>query len=91
MAAGPQRPINCSIHVHCTPCGHVLPGWLWIPHVPDGVMLLYHLGEQHLAEIKPYLTRVETEDIGTVAIEAFERVSGHEGGVWYIREPSIQI
>jgi hypothetical protein len=80
MAADPHRPVNRSIHVHCTLCGRVLLGWLWIPKVPDGVMWLYHLGEQHLAEIKPYVTRVETEDIGLVAMEAFERVGGHEGG-----------
>jgi hypothetical protein len=45
MAAGPQPPVHRSIHVRCTPCGRVLPGWLWIPKVPDGVMWLDHLGQ----------------------------------------------
>jgi hypothetical protein len=38
----------------------VLAGWLPIQNRPHGAMLLHHLGADHLAEVKPYLTRMET-------------------------------
>jgi hypothetical protein len=38
----------------------------------DGAMLLHHLGAMHPTEIGPYLVRMRTEDIGTVAAEAYE-------------------
>ncbi len=45
-------------------------------------MLLYHLGQQHPDQVGPYLDRMRTEDIGTVAAEAFEIIEedgkGHE-------------
>jgi len=37
-------------------------------------MLLHHLGADHLAEVKPYLKRMETECIDTVVMELFERL-----------------
>ena len=64
-----------STHVRCTICGLVLPyGWLQIPNEPNTAMLLYHLGTYHLAEAKPYLVRMETEDLDTVVMELFARV-----------------
>jgi hypothetical protein len=52
----------------------VLAGWLPIQNRPHGAMLLHHLGADHLAEVKPYLTRMETECIGTAVMELFERI-----------------
>jgi hypothetical protein len=37
-------------------------------------MLLHHLGAYHLVEAKPYLKRMETEDLDTVVMELFQRV-----------------
>jgi hypothetical protein len=37
-------------------------------------MLLHHLGDMHPAEVGPYLKRMRTEDIATVAAEAYEVV-----------------
>ena len=37
-------------------------------------MLLYHLGQQHPDQVGPYLERIWTECIATVAAEAFEVV-----------------
>lgn len=75
MASAP-RPIKRSKHVRCTLCGVVLPGWLWLPNVPNSAMLLHHLGADHLAEVKPYLKRMEIEEIDDVVMELFERVPG---------------
>jgi hypothetical protein len=49
-------------------------GWLRVFNQPNGALLLNHLSMMHPAEVKPYLERMRTEDIGTVAMEAFERV-----------------
>jgi hypothetical protein len=69
---GPVMP--SGKHVRCTLCGVVLPGWLPIPNRPEAAMLLHHLGADHLAEAKAYLTRMETECIDTVVMELFERI-----------------
>jgi hypothetical protein len=37
-------------------------------------MLLHHLSAMHPAEVGPYLARMRTEDIATVAAEAYEVV-----------------
>jgi hypothetical protein len=63
-----------DIHVRCTLCGAILPGWLRVFNRPHGAMLLNHLSAMHPAEVGPYLERMRTEDIGTMAMEAFERV-----------------
>jgi hypothetical protein len=34
-------------------------------------MLLHHLADMHPAEVRPYLKRMATEDIATVAAEAY--------------------
>ena len=61
-----------SRHIRCTLCGTVLPGWLRLPNCPNSAMLLHHLGADHLAETKPYLKRMETEEIDTVVMELFD-------------------
>ena len=67
--------MNPSTHVRCTLCGLAFPsGWLRLANVPNSAMLLHHLGADHLAEVKPYLTRMETECIDTVVMELFTRV-----------------
>jgi hypothetical protein len=58
----------------CRYCGVILPAWLPVPPVPDGAMLLYHLSHQHPAQVGPYLDRTHTEDIGTVAAQAFDLI-----------------
>jgi hypothetical protein len=45
---------------------------------PNGAMLLHHLGDMHPSEVRPYLKRMETEDIATVAAEAYEVVGEHD-------------
>jgi hypothetical protein len=35
-------------------------------------MLLYHLGQHHLEEVRPYLARMEVEGIDAVLGELFE-------------------
>jgi hypothetical protein len=55
----------------------VFRGLLPIDYQPDGAMLLHHLSWDHPDQVGPYLRRMETEDIGTVAMEAFERVESH--------------
>jgi hypothetical protein len=62
----------------CRCCGFVLPAWLPMAKRPNGAMLLYHLGDRHPSEVGPYLKRMETEDIGTVATEAYEVVEVDE-------------
>jgi hypothetical protein len=37
-------------------------------------MLQHHLADMHPIEARPYLTRMEREDIATVAAEAYEVV-----------------
>ena len=58
----------------CRYCGAVLPAWLPVSQRPDGAMLLGHLSQHHPDELAPYLARMWTEDIATVAAEAFEVV-----------------
>jgi hypothetical protein len=48
---------------------------------PDGPMLVHHLFLMHPAEVGPYLARMRTEDIATVAAEAYE----------VVEEPEIQL
>ena len=67
----------------CRDCGRVLPAWLPAAKWPNGAMLLHHLGDMHPTEVGPYLTRMETEDIATVAAEAFEVVEGEGDRISY--------
>jgi hypothetical protein len=61
-------------HFRCKFCGTVLPAWVPVPGTPNGAMLLHHLSARHPTEVGPYLTQMATEDITTVALEAFEAV-----------------
>jgi hypothetical protein len=63
-----------SKRYRCHFCGALLPAWLPVAKRPEGAMLLYHLGQHHLAEAAPYLTRMETECIDTVLLELFTLV-----------------
>jgi hypothetical protein len=58
----------------CRYCGHTLPAWLPRAKRPNGAMLLYHLSQQHPDQVGPYLERMRTEYIATMAAEAFEVV-----------------
>jgi hypothetical protein len=58
----------------CRYCGWELPAWLPVAQEPDGPMRLHHLSLMHPAEVGPYLARMATEDIATVAAEAYEVV-----------------
>jgi hypothetical protein len=62
----------------CRFCGAILPAWLPVAQRPNGAMLLQHLGARHPTEVRPYLERMRTEDIATVAAEAYEVVEGEE-------------
>jgi hypothetical protein len=57
----PQKRSRCRV------CGRVLPAWLAAAQRPNGAMLLHHLGDMHPSEVRPYLKRMATEDIATVA------------------------
>jgi hypothetical protein len=43
---------------------------------PNGAMLLHHLSAMHPTELRPYLARMATEDIATVAAECYEVIEG---------------
>jgi hypothetical protein len=58
-------------HYRCRYCGTILPAWLPVAKRPDGAILLHHLSQQHPEQVGLYLKRMRTEDIGTVAAEAF--------------------
>lgn len=60
-----------NIHVRCTLCGLILPGWLPIPNKPHTPMLLHHLSAHHLVDAGPYFTRMETACLDTVVMELF--------------------
>jgi hypothetical protein len=55
-------------------CGTLLPAWLPVAKRPEGSMLLYHLGQQHLDQLRPYLARMKTECIDRVVLELYEVV-----------------
>jgi hypothetical protein len=60
----------------CRYCGRTLPAWLPVAKRPNGAMLLHHLAAMHREELRPYLRRMETEDIATVTAETYEVVEG---------------
>jgi hypothetical protein len=60
----------------CRFCGHGLPAWLPVAQRLDGALLLNHLSAMHPDQVGPYLDRMATEDIATVAAEAYEIVEG---------------
>ena len=64
----PRRQYRCRV------CGRLLPAWLPAAKRPNGAMRLHHLSDLHPTEIGPSLARMRTEDIATVAAEAYEVV-----------------
>jgi hypothetical protein len=68
-------------HYRCRVYGPELPAWLPAAKRPNGAMLLHHLSDRHPDQVSPYLKRMETEDIGTVAAEGFEGIEGEQGKV----------
>jgi hypothetical protein len=68
-----------STHVRCKLCGTIfLGGWFRLANAPNSAMLLHHLGNHHLVAAKPYLVRMETEEIDEVIMELFERIDEPE-------------
>ena len=67
----------CKLY-RCTFCGTVRPAWLPVAKRLNGAMFLHHLGAVHPAQVGPYLERVRTESIATVATEAYEEVEENE-------------
>jgi hypothetical protein len=68
----PERPTRKRYR--CVYCGTHLNAWLPVAKRPEGSMLLYHLGQDHLEAVGPYLRRMETESIDQVLSELFEVV-----------------
>jgi hypothetical protein len=64
----------------CRYCGREFPAWLPVAQAPDRPMLVHHLSFIHPEEVGPYLARMRTEDIATVAAEAYEVVESDEDG-----------
>jgi hypothetical protein len=62
----------------CRYCGYDFPAWLPVAKRPNGAMLLHHLSAMHPTEVGPYLRRMATEDIPTVAAEAYEVVEDQD-------------
>ncbi len=52
--------------------------WLPAARRPNGAILLGHLSQQHPDRVGPYLEQMRTEDIGTVAAQAFELIEDHQ-------------
>jgi hypothetical protein len=68
MHSHPQKRYRCRSG------SRILPAWLPVMQQPDGPILLHHLSTMHPTEAGPYLARLRTEDIATVAAEASEVV-----------------
>jgi hypothetical protein len=64
----------------CRYCGHDFPAWLPVAKRPNGAMLLQHLSAMHPDQVGPYLERMATEDIATVATKAYEVIEEEETG-----------
>jgi hypothetical protein len=62
----------------CRYCGIVLRAWLPVTKRPNGAMLLHHLSYHHPDQVSPYLERMRTEDIATVAAEAYDVVEDQD-------------
>jgi hypothetical protein len=77
--ASPDRPITTRRY-RCRFCGVVLPAWLPVFQRPNGAMLIQHLSARHPTEVGPYLTRMRTEDINTVVVEAYAVVEAPREG-----------
>jgi hypothetical protein len=62
----------------CRFCGTHFNAWLPVVKRPDAAMLLGHLSQDHNDQLGPYLKRMRTEDIATVAAEAYEVIEEDE-------------
>jgi hypothetical protein len=71
MASAERPSMTPHLRYRCRFCGAVLPAWYPVPGEPNGAMLLHHLGAMHPTEVGPYLDRMRTECITTVALEAY--------------------
>jgi hypothetical protein len=58
----------------CRFCGTHLNAYLPWAQAPNSALLLGHLGQQHMDQFRPYLTRMETECIDRVLLECFTLV-----------------
>jgi hypothetical protein len=56
----------------CRWCGASFNAWLPWVKAPNAALLLGHLSQEHMDELRPYLVRMETEDIAPVVVELFE-------------------
>jgi hypothetical protein len=72
LTSHPKKRYRCRV------CGTHLNAYLPWAKAPNSVPLLGHLGQQHLDQLRPYLTRMETECIDTVLRELFEVVKEDE-------------
>lgn len=68
----PKRPTRKRYR--CRFCAATLNAWLPWAKAPNSALLLGHLGQQHMDQLRPYLARMETECIDTVVVELFEVV-----------------
>ena len=72
-------PLNCQYRGRF--CSALLPAWLPVAKRPEASMLLYHLGQDHRAEVGPYLRRMESECIEREHLELFEVAEGADDGI----------
>jgi hypothetical protein len=68
----PERPSRRRYR--CRYCGAMLNAYLPWAKAPNSALLLGHLAQQHMDQLRPYLTRMQTEDIAMVAAETYEAV-----------------
>jgi hypothetical protein len=59
----------------CRFCGTHLNTYLPWAKAPNSALLLGHLAQQHMDQLRPYLARVETECIDRVVLELFDVVA----------------
>ena len=63
-----------SSHVRCRLCGAIFTSWLPVPNMRHAALLMDHLSRCHLVTFIPLRRRMATEDLGTVAMEAFAQL-----------------
>ena len=65
----------------CRYCATHLNAYLPWAKAPNSALLLGHLGQQHMDQLRPYLKRMETECIDTVVVELYELVEGENKAI----------
>jgi hypothetical protein len=69
----PRRRYRCRF------CGAMLNAYLPWAKAPNSALLLGHLAQQHMDQLRPYLRRMEAgEDIADTAAEGYEVVEEDE-------------